>query len=228
MTGLTLIELSVVLLILLALASVLVPMFSGTGRYAQCVATDTTLANIREVIMGNGGQAGYWNDLGKMPDTRLHELFNQTPGTPSFNPVTQRGWRGPYLSSGATCESLAGQFGRTELDLANVGGTLQATCKFSKTAAGQWRSGRPHQTLALDSFNLIGPNGALPFRSPILLCTDLENHYYLLSSGPDGMSNLIDQNGLCRQRNPTTANRRDDRVLYLDSYDSGGNQSCSE
>jgi len=101
--GMTLIELSVVLLILVALAGITIPYLGGTSRKALCDATDITMSKVKRVIMDR-----YFLDtLGAFPATRggtdfsLHYLFN-AGGWAVFDPDTQIGWRGPYLSSGLT------------------------------------------------------------------------------------------------------------------------------
>lgn len=227
--GVTLIELAVVLLILIALAGMLVPMFSGTGQYAQCIATDHTLANLRDAILGSGGQPGYLSDLGKMPDSNLGYLFNQPPGTSKFNPTTQRGWRGPYLNGGSTCESLASALDQQQIDTtAEPMNILQQACAFSRQG-GRLQPVTPNRVVALDSFQRMGPNGALPVRSPIRLFRDAAGHYYLVSAGLDGQTLL--GNGFDPVVDKTSAaqdRRRDDRVLYLDSYDAWGNAACAE
>ncbi len=104
--GMTLLELTVVLLVLIALAGLTVPYIGGTNRKALCDATDVSMANIKRAIMDR-----YFLDtLGHFPvsngntDFSLHYLF-ASGGWPAFDPDSQVGWRGPYLMNGATLES---------------------------------------------------------------------------------------------------------------------------
>jgi len=238
MRGMTLIELGVVLLILVALAGLTLSMIQSTPRYSECVATDTTLANIREAIMGGAGQAGYWSDMRGVPPfdnnvsppnaSSLNSLFNN-PTTQSFNPVTQRGWRGPYLTGGVSCTQIYNLLGKipsgytvsNNIDQENV-------CSLS----GPLSSVSSH-TVALDSFPVIASNtrgsmATVLVGSPIVLMQDATSSgitydkYFLVSGGPSG--------GI--ETNPSNMVNRanDDRVLYLDSYDpsSTGNQPCSQ
>ena len=238
MHGVTLIELTVVLLVLIALAGVTIPMFSGTPSYAQCVATDATMANIRDAIMGSGGMAGYRNDNrspyegmpldnGTTTPSSLNALFNNTVASgvttpiPSFNLTTQRGWRGPYISGGITCAEIAGKIptGYTPtIDNENV-------CHLS---------GAPNlYTVALDSFPAFATNTTtgdttiiLP-GSPIVLMKDTNGNYFLVSGGATGGIET-DPNRSLNPTNMATRNN-DDRVLYLDTPDpAGGNLSCSQ
>jgi len=109
--GMTLIELTVVLLVLVALAGLAIPYVSGTSRKALCDATDVSMANIKRVIM-----EGYYLDtLGHYPQDlsvlsantgsekyQLHFLFSKTSlggrVHKSFDPDSAIGWRtGGYL-----------------------------------------------------------------------------------------------------------------------------------
>ncbi|MCK4841144.1 MAG: type II secretion system protein [Methylococcales bacterium] len=127
--GMTLIELTIVLLILVALAGLAMPYMAGTSSKALCDATDVSMANIKRVIM-----EGYYLDtLGKFPQDlsgltvsaspqyNLHFLFSNRSlgldGIPNnsddrvhklFDPDTATGWRnGGYLQNGFI---LAGNF----------------------------------------------------------------------------------------------------------------------
>ena len=232
MRGMTLIELAVVLLILVALAGLTLTMLQSTPRYAECVATDTTLANIREAIMGGAGQAGYLSDMGGYPPfdnavttpnaSSLNVLFNNptnlsSPQTQTFNPVTQRGWRGPYLSGGMTCATIFSKVNGYGLPVDN-----KNVCNLSGSPVAL-------HTVALDSFPVSATDSSgsvatvLP-GSPIVLMRDNTSNgaaygkYFLVSGGPT----------LGIQVDPSnTAIRYDDRVLYLDTYDSVGNQPCA-
>ena len=100
--GVTLLELTVVLLILIALAGLAVPYVGGTAGKALCDATDVTMANVKRTIMDRY----YLDTLGAYPvsaggaDYSLKYLFI-SGGRPDYDPDTQVGWRGPYLTNSA-------------------------------------------------------------------------------------------------------------------------------
>jgi prepilin-type N-terminal cleavage/methylation domain-containing protein len=95
--GFTLIEMVIVVAILMILAGIVVPMFSGIRDNSVSVATTATLRTIRDAIVGSGpGQPGYLSDMGGLPVT-MRDLFVMPTGASPFDPVTRRGWRGPYL-----------------------------------------------------------------------------------------------------------------------------------
>ena len=91
--GMTLIEVSVVLLVLVALAGLAVPYVGGIGSSASCQTTDATMHTVKEAIMGGAAGAGYYADtLGQLPRDRyintvadqyaysLHYLFTRDDG----------------------------------------------------------------------------------------------------------------------------------------------------
>jgi hypothetical protein len=127
--GMTLLEITVVLLVLVALAGLLVPYVAGTGQMAMCRATDATLQAVKRAIMGGPDGPGFYGDLlGQYPrDKYFPEGYNLTylwvrdngldddgDGNNSstnsildpdeewqpFNLKTAVGWRGPYLQNG--------------------------------------------------------------------------------------------------------------------------------
>jgi len=120
--GVTLLELTVVLLILIALAGLAIPYIGGTSRKVLCDATDVSMANIKKAIMDRY----YLDTLGRFPqdldgltanatfasrDYNLHYLFsdrNIGGGRihKSFDPDSATGWRsGGYLQSGFVLEN---------------------------------------------------------------------------------------------------------------------------
>lgn len=111
--GMTLVELTVVLLIMLALAGVVAPYVGGIGRAAMCQATDATMQAVREAIMGGAAGAGFYSDtLGYFPandknsnDYSLNYLFSQPTGWEKYQAKTGVGWRGPYLQTGGRLSS---------------------------------------------------------------------------------------------------------------------------
>jgi prepilin-type N-terminal cleavage/methylation domain-containing protein len=121
--GLTLIELLIVLLILVALAGMVVPMVAEVSSNTQKQTTDTNLVQLRDTIMNS-----YRPDMNKQlprPDTafapprqakpQLRYLF-VNPKTETLlrqhDPVYRLGWRGPYLlqSTGQYSVNLAAGF----------------------------------------------------------------------------------------------------------------------
>jgi len=116
--GMTLLEITVVLLILTTLAGLALPYVRGNRDMAACQITDASLHAAKEAIMGGNTYSGYYIDtLGKYPQdldglgsapapeyslyylfsdknlqtTRRHQLFNAHSGI---------GWHGPYLATG--------------------------------------------------------------------------------------------------------------------------------
>ena len=90
--GLTLLEISVVLMGLIGL---LIPFLGGSTDVARCTTTEPSMTAIRDAILGSFEQPGYREDMNRLP-ANLNELLVQGV-QPAFNPVTRRGWRGPYL-----------------------------------------------------------------------------------------------------------------------------------
>lgn len=105
--GLTLVELVVVLTILVALGSMVIPVMSSTGQRSSDTTTDATLVAVRDAM----GQ--WWSDTKyvALPGTpasvateaqrfQVRWLFeNPVTGNSAagFDPDTQIGWNGPYL-----------------------------------------------------------------------------------------------------------------------------------
>jgi len=101
-TGMTLIELVVVVAILVVLAGFIVPRLTHLGVNARATAASASLAEIRNAIMGTADKPGYLSDNGQLPN-QMADLFVNKSSLPLFNRDTGLGWRGPYLiASGPT------------------------------------------------------------------------------------------------------------------------------
>ncbi len=119
--GLTLLELLMVLIVLIALAGVLIPLLNanfkidiyGDGtvkKSPQQIATENTMNQVRDIMMGTPDRQGVWADLGQRAEyfpQRLSDLFQSSyAGVSTFDPVTKVGWRGPYLVHATGRDSL--------------------------------------------------------------------------------------------------------------------------
>lgn len=122
-------ELVMVLLVLTFLATALVPQISGFGvadKSAETITTEATMRSIRNAIMGTDGRPGAWADLGQRDGFFIKQVeflllaandpgFSLVqaahPGIQAFDPVTQIGWRGPYLATGRA--GIVDAWGRT-------------------------------------------------------------------------------------------------------------------
>ncbi len=114
--GLTMLELMVVLGVLLVLSTLVIPVIGSRMEQSQDLATRSSLQRIRETLVDT-----YMDDLGDLPrpglgaqqagrpdHPQLAYLFinplTHLDGNPTtrdhdvtFDPISRRGWRGPYL-----------------------------------------------------------------------------------------------------------------------------------
>lgn len=106
-SGVTLLELVVVLAILAVVGALIVPSLSRHVEASRDTITRSSLAQIRSVIL----DSYYHDQFEQLPYfagyTQLKSLYvNPNPGQ-LYDPVTRRGWRGPYLLSPQNAPSYA-------------------------------------------------------------------------------------------------------------------------
>lgn len=200
--GLTLLELSVVLLVLMGLAGLLIPFLGGTTDFARCTTTQASMVAIRDALLGSFEKPGYREDMNALPvDIRglllqnycLEDATLLTQATctgagktwitqAAFNPVTRRGWRGPYLLQPMLDDGYL-QGNAIILQIPSVDGDGN-DCVTINAAYGQNDCAR------------------------------------LVSNGPDGNpdTTLADANGSAR---------KDDRILYLFIPDPNPSPACN-
>ncbi len=103
--GLTLVELLIVLVILVAVASIALPLFGGVAERASEETTVASLERLRLAIVGGRDQPGFLVDTGRAPRDLADLFVRPTDGSflpshrQSFDPVTGFGWRGPYIAN---------------------------------------------------------------------------------------------------------------------------------
>ena len=100
--GFTLVELMVVVAILGALAGLVLFSMQSSTDFAAKTTTNETLRTLRDAIKGSGGKPGYFDDIGIASDFKLDDLivnpFAVNNHLYTYDPVTRKGWRGPYVS----------------------------------------------------------------------------------------------------------------------------------
>lgn len=103
--GMTLAELTVVLAVLGVLLAMVLPSLSSSYENSSRTVTDLALKQVRETILGTYYDDAFETlpyplDPVRVEHPQLAYLFvAPLPGL-TFDPVTRRGWRGPYLLSG--------------------------------------------------------------------------------------------------------------------------------
>lgn len=233
--GMTLIELSVVLLILIALAGLAAPYVGGISSSASCQATDATMHAIKEAIMGGAAGTGFYGDtLGSYPankggsDYNLKYLF--APGLwPLYNAKTAIGWRGPYLTNGAISPSgLDDSF---------------SSVYANPTEPTPNPTGKVHDSITTNTPQILdGWHRPIVLQIPYNKITGkyVPEYARLVSAGPTFSgsaidtkiqydSTYVDSSGVPHPL-PDALDRNDDRVLYLRMSDPlpGGNTACDE
>ncbi|MBN2701796.1 MAG: hypothetical protein JXR29_10140 [Methylothermaceae bacterium] len=249
--GFTLLELTVVLLVLIALAAVVLPYTQGTVSQAACQTTDATMAAVRDAIMGSASGPGYYSDMGgnfpAYDDSgnlkyHLHFLFNTSTTTgdsvhPShlknFKPNLALGWRGPYLQGGGGKLVDPTKLNSNFSKVASNPPTNDQYVHFNHTATGS--GSHESDYYVLDHYRWPNPIVLqVPDDSDVSigkpeLDDDCSDYGYtdasmcarLVSAGPDGVLNT-------KIIDADASERGDDRVLFLripDPY-SEGNLPC--
>ncbi len=118
-SGLTLLELIVVIGILAVLAALLLPRGDTLASHGQQETTLASMTVARDALVGDRAGPGFLTDLGELPLT-LAGLFRQSLAelpsgapVPFYDPQSGRGWNGPYLlrPTGAYARDEANGFG---------------------------------------------------------------------------------------------------------------------
>jgi type II secretory pathway pseudopilin PulG len=231
-SGMTLMEITVVLLILIALAGMVVPYVNITSGSATCQATDATLQAVKQAIMGGKAGPGYYADtLGYYPatdkdssDYNLKYLFEKGSWD-EYNPKTGVGWHGPYLSTGGLVN---------EILLHNSFGTVFDSSSPEAIAI----PAHVHINITTDTGSQVFDAWHRPIVLQIPYYDDddegphdadyhLENAR-LVSAGPGSGLRSYEAAIDTTIQSEDASNRNDDRVLFLNGPDLGRNKPCDE
>lgn len=254
--GMTMLELTVVLIIMIALAGLAVPYISDTGSKAMCQATDATMQAVKESIMGSAAGAGFYADnLGLFPavvkggnEYSLHFLFSSrdvdatTDAWSVFTPNTATGWRGPYLMSGTSLDAailgaLHSSFG-AEFDPGSPMTDAYVHVDFLLYDGADADTTATVEEAARLNHVLDGWHRPIVLQVPYDTSSGEFKPDYarLVSAGPGfgmgpgdaAIDTKIQYDASAAPYVPDAADRNDDRVLYLKYPDPkpGGNEPC--
>lgn len=206
--GITLVELLVVLVVLIGVASIAVTSFSdgvsvrgadGESREAGEIVTLETMQTVRDAFIGTSlNNRGYIQDVGSFRDSSDSEAPNaddlgclivqSLSGEPDYDPARKRGWNGPYLVDAAV---------RFDSDFP-IGTGFNATNGFAGFATDD--------LLILDGWG-----------SPLVLGHENgTDFYWLVSAGPDrNLNTELEDSDHDSNNNGDVEERGDDIVLFL-------------
>ncbi|MEM1210696.1 MAG: type II secretion system protein [Planctomycetota bacterium] len=226
--GLTLVELIVVLVILIALGGLIVPLFGNLGEDSREQATRATLAQVAESIIGPGGYAevmtlarnadddqyvGNGTGLpwpspaeitsGRANHPQLHYLFERPTDLKDYDDSADERFYDPVLRIGWRDEWLSATTA-TPYEVDTVDGFTDSY------GVGDGRDGSDEDDLA----PIDGWGNPIVIQLPDVslgAITDEEvENVRLVSAGPDGVIDTPDDT-----LTPSVAEKGDDLVLYL-------------
>lgn len=223
-------ELVVVVAILASLAALLVGVADGQRERAESTTLAATQKAIADALLGHAAGPALWPDLRPVPgydpaSTRLHDLMATSARLGDgqiFDIAARRGWRGPYLRTGATVANLdpsrAGRFPAPD-DLRFPGDQSFAARGFFP--GGVETYGSPGELAIGDPWGnplvlQIPPAGEFP---PAIAASERLRHARITSAGPDGFLTTPNDRLAGRLADGTAPARGDDVVYFLSRAD---------
>lgn len=231
--GFTLLELAVVVAILVLLAALVVGKVDQFRDHAETTATRATLNTVREAFVGSATSTGYIADLKTLPGfnlpaIRLHDLLSPAsyPEADQYDPVTQRGWRGPYLDNVQpvlnTKAERKGLFPAAN-DQRSANDTTFLERNFYETAASS-PYGMAGDRCAADAWGnpiviQVPPASEFPSTPPALIAKQRFHYARAVSAGPDGILATPLDRLAGMEAGGGIAERSDDLVIFFNRAD---------
>jgi prepilin-type N-terminal cleavage/methylation domain-containing protein len=223
----TLVELTVVIVVIAALAAMVVSQVDGTLEDAEQTAAWAILQTVAEACTGSAAGRGYLADMRYAPGfrretLRLHDLLERGQQAP-FEPASRRGWRGPYLRPGAGVQNLNtarnGAFPAADERRSMADATFLQRGFYVDAATSHY--GQPGDLTVGDPWGnpiIIQIPEASAFSRPAL-DEDRLRFARLVSAGPDGVLTTPMDRLAGLLANGTKAARGDDLVQFLNRSD---------
>lgn len=220
-------EMLVVIVILSALAAMVVSQVDSSRENAELTVARADLQATSEAIFGSAAGKGYLQDLKHVPgfrsvNFRIHDLFSPSL-YPAYDPVADRGWRGPYLRKSSSVANT---------DPSRIG--LFPASGDRRFAGDQTFLERNfYTTPTVSDYGLVGDfTVADPWGNPVVIqvppsiafssaTDDAKRFRYvrLVSAGPDGVLDTPPDLLAGKLANGTAAARGDDLVLFSNRPD---------
>lgn len=216
--------------ILVILAGVVLTRGDKALDHAQDVAARATMQAVRDALSGSAGAPGYLADMQYVPGfdplgIRMHDLLSPSryPDFATYDPVAQRGWRGPYLTNAAPVQNTnaarRGVFPLATDRRTSTDQTFLVRQFFADLSSSPY--GQPGELAVAD-----------PWGNPIIVQTPTEaafdrptlakrvRYTRIVSAGPDGiLSNLLGSRLAGLKASGDLEERGDDLVLFINRPD---------